>query len=458
MGKKEKTSKSQNLKRQLNLFDSVMIGMGIVIGSGIFMTTGFMAEKLPSSGFILIAWIGGGLITLAGALTYAELSAAMPLAGGQYVYIREAYGRFWAFLFGWVLMLVYWAGGIAALAAGFATFLGYLVPEAEAQVTVFSTSFFSLSMGQLVSVGLISVLSLANYLGVVIGKSIQNAITVIKIVALVSLIIWGLSASTTQSFVLEFSTGGMGLWKIMLGMGMSLVAVSWAFDGWNNLTIVAGEVTHPRKSLVRALVITTLAVTTLYVLINIVYLRALPLEAMMGVEDIATKATGALLGRSTASMIAGVILVSTAGSINGSILVGPRIFYAMAKDGLFFRKLGEINPRFRTPGNAIIAQGIWCSIIALSGTFSQIITFAMFSALAFGIAASFSVFTLRKKYPDMPRPYRVWGYPVIPIVFIAVSTAIMLATLIEQPIEALAGILITATGIPVYFIWARMTR
>lgn len=451
------------LVRQLNLFDSTMIGMGIVIGSGIFMTTGIIAQSIPSTILILLAWTVGGALTLTGALTYAELSASMPEAGGQYVYLREAYGEIWAFLFGWVLMLVYWTGGIAALAAAFAEFFGYFVPGLSSNVIVFSSRMdifgfvygYTLSMGQIVAASIILLVSAANYFGVVIGKSIQNVITVIKILVIAGIIVWGFTALDLSRFEWSFIPAEISFSKLLIGFGLSLVAITWAFDGWNNITVVAGEVKNAERNMLRSLVTITLAVTAMYVLINIIYLGALPMKEVVGEVRIAEKATSALFGGSTAAFISAVILVSTLGSINGSILVGPRVFYAMAKDGLFFKSLAGINRRFKTPGNAIIVQALWCIILALSGTFEQLITFAMFSAIAFGIAAAFSVFTLRRKRPEMKRPYKTWGYPVTPIIFIIASFGILIAALIEKPLESVAGILLTVAGIPVYYIWNR---
>ena len=462
----DSTEGKPRLKRQLNLFDSTMIGMGIVIGSGIFMTTGIIAESIPSTLLILLAWTAGGLLTLTGALTYAELSAAMPEAGGQYVYLREAYGKIWAFLFGWVLMLVYWAGGIAGLAAAFAEYFGYFVPELSTSTMIFSTRIdlfglgydYTLSMGHLVAVAVILIISAANYFGVVVGKSIQNVITVLKILVIIGIIVWGFAVMEQSHFTLSSVPGGMSFSKLLLGFGLSLVAITWAFDGWNNITLVAGEVKNPERNMFRSLVIITVTITAIYVLINIVYLSALPMSEVAGEVRIAERATSALFGGSTAMFISAVILVSTLGSINGSVLVGPRVYYAMAKDGLFFKPFAKISRRFKTPGNEVVLQAVWCSILALSGTFEQLLIFAMFIAIAFGIAAAFSVFALRKKRPDLKRPYKTWGYPVTPIIFIIASSGILIASLIEKPVESLAGIILTLAGIPAYYIWNRRKK
>lgn len=438
-----------------------MVMVGIVIGSGIFLTTGIMAKSIPSGGLILLAWLVGGLLTLAGALTYAELGAAMPEAGGQYVYLREAYGPMAGFLFGWILFLVYMTGGIAALALAFAEYIGYFFPYLGTNHIIVTLDIpllkgslhYSLSAGQMIGVSVIILLSIVNFIGVGLGKSIQNVFTVIKIGTIAAIIILGFAIGKGTPPELAMDPAGMSFGSIIIGFGVALVAVAWAFDGWNNVNFVAGEIKNPRRNLPLALILGTLGITFLYVLVNYIYLYALPLKETIGVVRIAEKATGALFGSSTGTLISALVIVSVFGSLNGSILVGPRVYFAMAKDGLFFQKVAHVHPRFRTPGFSILIQAVWASLLTLLGTFEQILTFAMFIAIAFWIAATAAVFTLRKKRPDLPRPYKTWGYPVVPAIFIIASTGILLNTLIEKPVEALAGILLTALGIPAYFYW-----
>jgi APA family basic amino acid/polyamine antiporter len=457
----KKSSSQTGLVRQLGLFDSVMVVVGIVIGSGIFLTTGIMAKSIPSAGLILLAWLIGGLLTLAGALTYAELGAAMPEAGGQYVYLREAYGPMSGFLFGWILFLVYLTGGIAALALAFGEYVGYFFPSLGTEQVILTLNVpflqgslpYSLSAGQITGIIVIIMLSIFNFIGVGLGKSIQNLFTVIKIGTIAGIIILGFAIGKGTSPGLALNPSGMSFGSIIVGLGVSLVAVSWAFDGWNNVNFVAGEIKNPKRNLPLALILGTLGITFLYVLVNYVYLYALSMEETTGVVRIAEKATGALFGSSTSALISALVLVSVFGSLNGSILVGPRVYYAMAKDGLFFRKVAHVHPRFRTPGFSILIQAVWASILTLLGTFEQIFTFTMFIAIAFWIAAAASVFTLRKKLPDLPRPYKTWGYPVVPAIFILASCGILLNTLLEKPVEAVAGLLLTALGIPAYFYW-----
>jgi APA family basic amino acid/polyamine antiporter len=451
------------LIRQLGLFDSAMVMMGIMIGSGIFVTTGIMAKSLPSPGLILLAWIVGGLLTLAGALTYAELGAALPEAGGQYVYLREAYGSLAAFLFGWILFLVYMTGGIAALALAFAEYLGYFFPSLGTGHILVTLSIplgksplpLSISSGQLVGVAAIILLSLYNYIGVGLGKWLQNVLTVFKIGILAFIVILGFALGKGAPPSFGLGGAGMDFGSILGGFAVALIAVAWAFDGWNNVNFVAGEIRDPGRNLPRALILGTLGTTILYLLVNFIYLSALPLQDLVGVVRVAERATGALFGASTGALISTAVLISVFGALNGSILVGPRVYYAMAEDGLFFKRVARVHPRFHTPGLSILIQAVWSSLLTLLGTFEQIFTFAMFIAIAFWIAAAASVFTLRKKRPDLPRPYRTWGYPFVPLIFILSSSGILLNTLIERPVEALAGIILMIAGIPAYFFWKK---
>ncbi len=460
---KETNNPPSTLERKLGLFDSTMVMVGIVIGSGIFLTTGIMAKSIPSPMLILLAWLVGGLLTLAGALTYAELGAAMPEAGGQYVYLREAYGQMAGFLFGWILFLVYMTGGIAGLALAFAEYFGYFFPVLSIDNIIFSQVInlfghpihYTLSAGQLIGVLVIILLSIINFIGVGFGKFIQNIFTIVKIGTIVTIITLGFAIGKGTSIDLSLNTGGFSLSQLIIGFGLALIAVSWAFDGWNNINFIAGEIKNPKRNLPLTLILGTLGITALYILINYIYLYALPIAEISGVVRIAEKATGALFGASTGAVISAAVVISTFGALNGSILVGPRVYYAMAKDKLFFQRVSRVHPRFRTPGFSILIQAIWASLLTLVGTFEQIFTFAMFIAILFWIAATASVFTLRKKRPDLPRPYKTWGYPVVPIIFIITSVGILLNTLFVKPVEALAGILLTALGIPVYFYWKR---
>jgi len=455
--------KGNDLIRQLGLFDSTMILMGIVIGSGIFLTTGIMAESIPSPGLILLAWLVGGLLTLAGALTYAELGAAIPEAGGQYVYLKQAYGSLVGFLFGWIVFLVYVTGGIAALAVAFAIYFSHFFPALSTDIFLFSTEInifnftihYSLSIGQIVAIVIILLLSVVNYIGVALGKIIQNIITVIKIGIVLVFVLFGFTIGKGAAGEIFFTPEGYSFGHLVMGFGIALVAVSWAFDGWNNINFVAGEIKEPGRNLPLSLILGTVGITVLYVLVNCVYFYSLPIDEVIGVERIAEKSASALFGGIGGGLVSAAIIISILGAINGSILSGPRVYYAMAKDKLFFQRVAEVHPKFKTPGVAIFIQAIWSCILALSGSFEQLITFAMVVSIMFWIAATAAVFTLRKKYPDLKRPYKTWGYPVIPVIFIIASAGILVNALFEKPVESLAGLGITVIGIPVYYFWKK---
>lgn len=345
---KDSNRTNTNLVRQLGLFDSTMILMGIVIGSGIFLMTGIMAQSLPSGGLLLLAWVVGGLVTLTGALVYAELGAAMPEAGGQYVYLREAYTPLVAFLSGWVIFLVLMCGASALLGVAFSEYFSFFFPVLSTTTYLISTDIFSVSNGQVVAVVLIILFSIANYIGVVFGKIVQNTLTVIKTGAILLFIIFGLLVDKGVPIDLSFDSGGLSFSQLVVGFGVAMVAVFWAFDGWNNLNFVAGEIKNPARNLPLALILGTVLVGLIYVMVNVVYLKALPISEMAGVVTIADTASSVLFGTAASMFLTVAILISIGGALNGNILVGARVYYAMAKDGLFFKKMGAVHPRFKT--------------------------------------------------------------------------------------------------------------
>jgi APA family basic amino acid/polyamine antiporter len=432
-----------------------MMVIGIVIGSGIFMTTGLMADALPSASLILIAWLLGGLQMLAGALTYAELGAAMPKAGGQYVYLREAYGSLPAFLFGWVAFIAYLSGTNAAIAVAVSEHLGSFYPLFSTETSMFSFGIFSISGGKVFALFLIMGLSLINYCGVVFGKWIQNIFTVLKIGTILLFAIAGLFMSSGHHLDLSLNPTHMGFGAILTGMGIALVAVNWTVGGWDYITLAAGEIKDPKKNIPLALLMGTVVILVLYFLINITYLKAQPMATLAGEVKVGEATARVLYGNGIAGLFTGVIIISMFGSLNGNILVGPRVTYAMAKDNLFFSSAAHVHPRFHTPGNAIIIQGVWASILTLSGTFEELITLVVFVNFMLWIAAASTVFVLRKKQPDLERPYKVWGYPYVPAFFIIFSFAIMINTFIVSPQQSLMGIGLTLLGIPAYLYWKK---
>jgi len=443
------------LKRQLGLFDSSMMVIGIVIGSGIFMTTGLMAEAIPSASLILLAWVLGGLQMLAGALTYAELGAAMPKAGGQYVFLREAYGQLPGFLFGWIAFVAYISGTNAALAIAVADHVGSFYPSLSTQNIIIDVGSFSISGGQIFALSLILILSIINYLGIVFGKWIQNIFTVLKIGSILLFALAGLFISTGNHIDMSLNTTNMSIGSILTGMGIALVAVNWTVGGWEYITFAAGEIKNPKRNLPLALIIGTVTILTLYFLVNIAYLKVLPMDSLIGEIKVGEMTARSLYGPGIGGLFVLVIIVSMFGALNGNILVGSRVYYAMAKDHLFFSKAADVHPKFHTPGNAIIIQGFWAACLTLTGTFEELITLVVFVNFMLWIASASTVFVLRKKQPDLDRPYKVWGYPYVPAFFIIFSSAIMVNTFFKSPEQSLIGLGLTLLGIPAFWYWKK---
>jgi APA family basic amino acid/polyamine antiporter len=448
------------LVRQIGLFDATMIMVGIVIGSGIFLSTGIIAASIPSAGLILLAWVVGGLLTLAGAFTYAELGAAMPEAGGQYVYINKAYGELAAFLFGWVFFFAYMTGGVAFLALAFVEYLAFFFPILSTDNPLFTIGRggLSLSAGHFVGIGVISVLTLVNFLGVGLGKTVQNTLTVIKIGTILVFVFLAFSFGNIQPMDITATAQDLSFGQAVTGFFVALVAVSWAFDGWNNVNFVAGEIINPQRNLTLALIVGTLIITLLYVGLNVVYLMSMPVSEIAGVYRVAEVSATAVLGNKAAVFISAAVLISVVGALNANVLTGARVYYAMAKDGLFFSNAARIHPRFKTPGFALLIQAIWSCVLMLSGNLEQIVTYSIFMAIVFWVVAAASLFTLRKKFPDLPRPYRAWGYPVVPFLFILASVGILLNTLLAKPVESLSGVGLIVIGLPAYYFWRRRRK
>lgn len=446
------------LKRQLGLFDATMLIAGNSIGIGIFVTTGEIAQSLPSPGDILLIWFLGGLIALAGALSFAELAASLPYSGGDYIYLREAYGSLVGFLSGWSSFLVTFAGSIALLAVVFTAFLSFFFPFLSLDWVLFSVDLpglsIPLSRGHFFSIFLVFVLSGIHFLGVSVGTLVQNVLTVLKIGAILGIILLGIlvGKGDVGNFFPFFDVAKMG---DLSRFGFAFIPVIFTYAGWNAVTYMAGEVRQPERTLPRALLGATLLVMVLYLAINAVYLYAVPAEKMRGAIRVSELATTALFGHSTSAWITAIITISILGALNVTIMIGPRIYFAMAHDGLFFQGLTRVHPRFATPSNAILVQALWSSVLILTGTFNFLLNYvsviiALFSSLTVG-----ALLVLRKKRPELKRPYKIWGYPVVPLLFIAANLGIALATLREKPLDALYGLGIVALGIPAYLFWSR---
>jgi len=450
------TSGQAGLVRRLGAWDGALITAGAMLGSGIFLTTGDIARRLPQGGLILLLWGVGGLVTLAGALCYAELGAMFPRSGGQYHFLKEAYGRFWGFLFGWTSFLVIMSGGIATIAVGFGEYLGAFIPFFSTQHILWRVGSrgwtWSVSGGQFAGALAITFHTAINYAGLREGAFVQNAITLLKVAALVGLAVVGLAVRPTAALALLAPVPSSGL---VAGLALGMVAVLWTFDGWYVLTFSAGEVREPGRNLPRGLLVGSLAVMGLYLIINVVYLRALPVSEIGQSTRIAEAAASALFGPSGSRIISLSVLLATFGCLASNVLCCARIYLPMAEDGLFFRSLAYVHPRTHTPTRSLVAQGVWSVVLALSGTYEQLYTWVVFAGVLFHAGCGMAVFVLRKTRPHAPRPYRAWGYPWIPGLFVAICLALVCTTLSQSPRESLLGLLIVASGLPVYAWWSR---
>ncbi len=444
------------LVRGLGTWDTTLLTIGSVIGTGIFITTADMARILPSQGTILLVWILGGLLTLAGALTYAELGTLFPRAGGMYHFLKEAYGPLWGFLYGWACFLIIMSGGIAALAVAFGEYLGSFVPFFSTANKLWSVPLlgwtWSVSGGQVAAALAILFLTTVNYIGLREGTGIQNLLTVIRIGSIGLLVAFGLSVKGEVAYELATPVASSGL---LAALGVGMIAALWTYDGWYGPTFSAGEMKTPHKSLPIGLIWGTVTVMVLYALINLVYFRALSMEEMAATPRIAETAAAALFGPGAARLVSLAVLISTFGCLSATILYSPRIYLPMARDGLFFRSLGAVHPRYHTPGRSLWAQSLWAMALTLSGTYEQLYTYVVFAAILFHAATTGAVFVLRHKRPDAPRAYRVWGYPVVPALFIFASILLIGNTLMEKPIESLLGLGLVALGLPAYYWWRR---
>jgi APA family basic amino acid/polyamine antiporter len=473
---------SSFFRHELGLFDSTMIVIGSMIGSGIFIVSSDIASSVGSAGLLLLVWLIAGVITLIAALSYGELAAMMPKAGGQYVYLCEAYNPLVGFLYGWTLFLIIQSGTIAAVAVAFAKFAGVLVPGLGTANILFTILGLKISAGQLLAIFTIYILSFINIKGLKHGKLVQNIFTSAKIVSIFGLIVLGIFVGANAHAVgVNFTNMWSGQWlhisagkiqwveqlsgfSIIIAVGVAMVGSLFSSDAWNNITFTAGEVKNPKKNIPLSLFIGTLIVTIIYMLVNISYLLVLPLRGdpngtsitSLGIqfasEDrVATAAANVFLGAPAVIIIAVLIMISTFGCNNGLILAGARVYYAMAKDNLFFKKVGLLNKN-SVPANALIIQAVWASILCLSGTYGQLLDYVIFAVLIFYMLTIAGVFILRKKRPTAERPYKAFGYPVLPALYILLAAAISLILLIYKSQYTWPGLIIVLLGIPIYYI------
>jgi len=446
------------LRRDLGPWAAACVVVGTVIGSGIFLVPKTMTIETGSPAAVLAVWVFGGLLTLAGALTYAEMAAMMPEAGGEYVYLKQAYGPFWGFLYGWTQMWVAKSGSIATLATGFFYYLANFNPALEGVLFRIDLPIgpgggpLVIQTGQVLAIGVILGLAVVNYMGVKVGGGVQIATTIAKLGLIALVILIGLFAGAAEPANFATSIPARGG---LAGFIAALVAALWAYDGWNNVSMVAGEVKNPHRNLPRALIYGTGLVMAIYLLTNIAYFAVLSAAEVAAHDRVASEMMGRVLGAPGASAVAIAAMISIFAALNGSILSGSRVPYALAHDGLFFKAFGRVHEKHHTPGFSILALSAWSCVLVLSGRYDQLLTMVIFpSWILYGMAAA-AVVVLRRKLPNAPRPYRTLGYPVVPVLFVLVAILLLSVTLVNSPRESGLGLVIIAAGFPFYLHWKR---
>jgi len=431
------------LRRSLTLLDTTLLSVGTMIGSGIFITSAAIARDIDASLLHLMVWVVGGLFSVLGALVIAELGAMMPEAGGIYLYLERAFGPLWGFLYGWAVFVAIQCGSIAALAVGTATYLGHFVPLGTLDT-------------RLVAVVTILALTWINTRGVAQGAFVQNFLTFAKIGAIGVLVAtacgWGEAAH------LRPYTHDGPLAPLLAPIGLAMVAALWCYDGWIHVCYVAGEVKDPSRNLPRAAIASTLVVMAIYLALNLSYILLLGVEGMAASDLVASEAARAVFGSAGAGFVAAAVAVSCLGSNNGCVLAGARVYYAMAKDGLFFRSVGRVDPERAVPAVSLAAQAVWSSLLVFSGRYDQLFTYVIFVEFLFYGLAAVAVIVLRRREPGAERPYRVPGYPWTPLAFIAFSAALLAATVWGAPREAAMGAAVMLAGIPAFLVWDRRRR
>ena len=459
-----------SFKPTLGLLDATMIVAGSMIGSGIFIVSTEMTTYVGSSGWLILAWVLTGFLTLTAAISYGELSSMFPKAGGQYVYLREAFNPLTGFLYGWSLFAVIQTGTIAAVGVAFSKFAAYIFPSLGADKILFDLGFTDVSAAEVVSIILVIFLTYINTKGVELGKIVQTSFTLTKLVSLLGLIIFGFilaadadiwnsnwtDAWSAKKWVMQ---NEQGFWEKVAGIAIvplfasALVGSIFSSDAWNNVTFIAGEIKRPEKNIGLSLFFGTLIVTIIYVAANLMYLSVLDLNEIATAKDgrVSLEASLRIFGSAGTIVIAVMIMISTFGCNNGLILSGARVYYTMARDGLFFRKTGILNKN-GVPAFALWIQCIWTCLLVLSGAYYELLTYVVFVVLIFYVLTLLGIFRLRSKRPDLPRPYKAWGYPVLPILYIIIALSICVALFLYKRDETWPGALIVLLGIPLYYI------
>ena len=475
-------SKGQ-FKKSLNLFDSAAITMGSMIGSGIFIVSADIARNVGSPGWLLVIWGITLVMTVLAAVSYGELAGMLPKVGGIYVYLREAYSPLFGFLYGWTFFLVIQCGTIAAVGMAFAKYSGVMLPWISAQNTLLDLGFFKFNTTQFVAILMILFLTWINTRGIKEGKRVQNIFTYSKVLILIAFIIVGIYAAKASqlgvfnspdfwsaSKAAEAGQVPLEGFSLLIAVGMAMVGSLFAADAWYNLTYTSDEVINPKKTIARSLIIGTFTVCLIYFLVNVVYIIALPLRGIpdgatvmergiqFATEDrVATAAIYGIFGQRTEILMAIVVVISTFGCNNGIILSGARVTYAMAHDRLFFKRTGDLSIK-GVPAFALWVQALWSMILCLTGSYSQLLDYVIFAALIFYILVIFAVFMLRRKHPEWERPYRAFGFPVVPAIYIAACLLIIVILLVYKPLFTWPGLAIVLSGVPVFYLWRRSQR
>lgn len=447
-----------SLERVLGLWSAVSIVIGTVIGSGVFLVPSTMIRYVGSVEKLFVVWLVAGVLSLFGALTYAELASAMPEAGGEYVYLSAAYGPFWGYLYGWTQFWVAKSGSIATLAAGFYTYLTAFYPVLGSSLLTIPLhigpggSLLDIHYGQLVAIVVILGLGAINYVGVRSGGNLQVFVTGLKMLLIAGIIVVGLLSRRGDFSHLHAHIPTLGG---IAGFFAAMVSALWAYDGWNNVSMVSSEIRQPQRNLPRALIYGTTAVIATYILINLSYFYVLHPAKVATSHRVAADMMRSLYGGAAASAVTVAVLISIFAALNGSILSGARVPYAMARDGLFFRAAAEVHPRFHTPTGATIMLCIWSCVVVLSGWYDDLYNFVIFGSWILYLLTTLSVFVLRRKRPDLSRPYRTFGYPFVPVLFVCVAAMLLVSTLQTRPRESLMGLGLMASSVPFYFYWKK---
>jgi APA family basic amino acid/polyamine antiporter len=456
-----------HLVRGLTLPDTTALVVGTVIGTGVFIKTAIMAQDTGSASMVLLAWVAAGVLSMCGALTYAELGAMLPHAGGEYVYLRHAYGELAAFLYGWMRVMVAGTGSIAILGVGFATFFSAIVPMTSVWtssrfVLLGRTVEWQLGTQQIVAVAAIMFFAVVNCFTVVVGGRVQSVLTLLKLGGIATVVAGVFASSGTADWshlagTAHANTSGA------TAFGLAMLAALWAYDGWNNMPMAAGEVKDPGRNVPIALIGGMVIVTVIYCVANLAYFYALPFEEVVSSNStlfrealpVATKAAQTVFGEAGGRLISLAFIFSALGALNGSTLTGARVPYAMARSGVFFSKAALLSHRTRVPVYAVLLQAVWASVLAISGTFDQLSDYVIFASWIFYGLVTSSVFVLRRTMPDAPRPYKTLGYPMMPLVFVLVAGWLVANTLVNRPLESIAGLVLIALGLPVYAYYKR---